>query len=118
MFWMLPFCDGLVELLTSSLTQMERFHSALWVIPSSDVRRLKLQSVGDARKAFPVNLAVTGSMQSDGNQILVVVNLSDAANMRQIGSRIVAVSRADRNQLIARLNSAATSSAACPGLCI
>jgi tetratricopeptide (TPR) repeat protein/tRNA A-37 threonylcarbamoyl transferase component Bud32/TolB-like protein len=100
------FCDGLVELLTSSLTQMERFHSSLWVIPSSDVRRLKLQSVGDARKAFPVNLAVTGSLQSDGNQILVVVNLSDAANMRQIGSRIVPVSRAERSQLITRLNSA------------
>ena len=99
------FCDGLVELLTSSLTQMERFHSVLWVIPSSDVRRLKLQSVGDARKAFPVNLAVTGSLQSDGDQILVVVNLSDAANMRQIGSQIVPVRRADRSQLITRLNS-------------
>ena len=100
------FCDGLVELLTSSLTQMERFHSSLWVIPSADVRRLQLHSVGDARKAFPVNLAVTGSLQSDGDQIMVVVNLSDAANVRQIGSRIVPVSRADRGQLVARLSSA------------
>ena len=100
------FCDGLVELLTSSLTQMERFHSTLWVIPSADVRRLQLHSVGDARKAFPVNLVVTGSLQSDGNQILVVVNLSDAATMRQIASRIVPVSRADHSQLITLLTSA------------
>ena len=100
------FCDGLVELVTSSLTQMERFHKTLWVIPSADVRRLHLLSVSDARKAFPVNLAVTGSLQSDGKQILAVVNLSDAASMRQIGSRIIPVSRDDRSQLIGQLTSA------------
>jgi len=100
------FCDGLVELLTSSLTQLERFHSTLWVIPSADVRRLQLHSVGDARKAFPVNLAVTGSLQSDEDQVLVIVNLSDATTMRQIGSRIIPVRRADRSQLATRLTSA------------
>jgi serine/threonine-protein kinase len=100
------FCDGLVELLTGSLTQMERFHDALWVIPSADVRHLQLRSVGDARKAFPVNLAVTGSLQSDGNQIVAVLNLSDAVNMRQLASRIVAVNRAERGQLITRLSAA------------
>ncbi len=100
------FCDGLVELLTSTLTQMERFHSTLWVIPSADVRRLQLRSVGDARKAFPVNLAVTGSLQTDEDQVLVIVNLSDAATTRQIGSRIIPVRRADRAQLTTRLTSA------------
>ncbi len=100
------FCDGLVELLTSSLTQMERFHSTLWVIPSADVRRMQLHSVSDARKAFPVNLVVTGSLQTDSNQILVVVNLSDAATARQIASRIVPVSQAERSQLTPKLISA------------
>ena len=100
------FCDGLVELLTSSLTQLERFHSTLWVIPSADVRRLQLHSVGDARKAFPVNLAVTGSLQSDEDQVLLIVNLSDATTMRQLGSRIIPVRRADRGQLASRLTSA------------
>jgi len=100
------FCDGVVELLTSSLTQMERFHKSLWVIPSADVRRLQLRSVGDARKAFPVNLAVTGSLQSDGDRMLMVLNLSDAVSMRQIASRIIPVSRAERAQLITLLTSA------------
>jgi serine/threonine protein kinase/tetratricopeptide (TPR) repeat protein len=100
------FCDGVVELLTSSLTQMERFHRTLWVIPSADVRRLQLHSVGEARKAFPVNLAVTGSLQSDGDRMLVVVNLSDAASLRQIASRIVPVSRSDRGHLTTLLASA------------
>jgi serine/threonine-protein kinase len=100
------FCDGLVELLTSSLTQMERFHKTLWVIPSADVRRLQLHSVSDARKAFPVNLAVTGSLQTDGGQTLVIVNLSDAATTRQIASRIVPVSANERAQLMPKLTSA------------
>ncbi len=100
------FCDGVVELLTSSLTQMERFHRTLWVIPSADVRRLQLHSVGEARKAFPVNLAVSGSLQSDGDRILVVVNLSDAASLRQIASRIVPISRSERSHLTTLLTSA------------
>jgi tetratricopeptide (TPR) repeat protein/tRNA A-37 threonylcarbamoyl transferase component Bud32/TolB-like protein len=100
------FCDGLVELLTSSLTQLERFHSTLWVIPSADVRRQQLRSVRDARKAFPVNLAITGSLQSDEDQVLVIVNLSDATTTRQIGSRMIPVRRADRGQLATRLTSA------------
>ena len=100
------FCDGVVELLTSSLTQMERFHSTLWVIPSADVRRLQLHSVGDARKAFPVNLAVTGSLQADGDRMLVVLNRSDAVSLRQIASRIIPVSRAERSQLTTLLTSA------------
>jgi tetratricopeptide (TPR) repeat protein/TolB-like protein len=100
------FCDGLVELVTSTLTQMERFHSTLWVIPSADVRRLNLHSVSEAGKAFPVNLAVTGSLQTDGDQVLVIANLSDVKTTRQIGSRMIPVSRAQRSQLNTRLASA------------
>ena len=100
------YCDGLVELLTSSLSQMERFHKTLWVIPSADVRRYQLHGVSDARKTFPVNLAVTGSLQDYGGQVLVVVNLSDAVTDRQIASRIIPVTAAERGQLIPRLMSA------------
>ena len=100
------YCDGLVELLTSSLSQMERFHKTLWVIPSADVRRYQLHGVSDARKTFPVNLAVTGSLQDYGGQVLVVVNLSDALTDRQIASRIIPVTAAERGQLIPRLMSA------------
>ena len=100
------FSDGVVELLTSSLTQMERFHKTLWVIPSADVRRLQLHDVIDARKAFRVNLVVTGSLQTQGDQILVTVNLCDAATNRQIASRIVPVNSADRAELLPRVISA------------
>lgn len=100
------FCDGLVELLTSSLTQAERFHKTLWVIPSADVRRLHLRDVAEARNAFAVNLAVTGSLQTDGTQLLMIVNLSDANSLRQIASRIVPVTANERELLLPRLTSA------------
>jgi serine/threonine-protein kinase len=102
----LAFSDGLVELLTSALTQLEPTHRDLWVIPSADVRRLSLHSVAEARRAFPVNLVVTGSLQSDGNQTVVIVNLSEAATMRQIGSEVVPVDRSDRSRLLPALTSA------------
>jgi eukaryotic-like serine/threonine-protein kinase len=103
----LAFSDGLVELLTSALTQLEPTHQDLWVIPSADVRRLSLHSVAEARKAFPpVNLVVTGSLQSDGTQTVVIVNLSRADTMDQIGSERVPVDRADRSGLLAALTSA------------
>jgi tetratricopeptide (TPR) repeat protein len=102
----LAFSDGLVELLTSALTQLEPAHRDLWVIPSADVRRLSLHSVAEVRRAFPVNLVVTGSLQSDGNQTVVIVNLSEAETMRQIGSEVVPVDRADRSRLLPALTSA------------
>ena len=97
------FCDGLVELLTSSLTQMERFHTGLWVIPSADILRMQLHSVSDVRKAFPVNLVVTGSLQTEGDQVVVTLNLSDAVTARQIASKQVRANRAERGQVMPML---------------
>ncbi len=40
------FCDGLLETLTSKLTQLEQFHGSLWVVPASEVIRNKIESPG------------------------------------------------------------------------
>src|SRR5450759_1513923 len=57
------FCDGLVDTMTSKLTQLEQFHESLWVVPASEVRRYKTQSASEARQLFGANLAVTGNLQ-------------------------------------------------------
>ena len=57
------FCDGLVETLTTKLTQLERFQDSLWVVPVSEVRAAGAASAAEARRAFGVNLVVTGSVQ-------------------------------------------------------
>ncbi|UCF78839.1 MAG: protein kinase [Candidatus Eiseniibacteriota bacterium] len=73
------FCDGLVETITSQLTQLEQFHDSLWVVPASEVRVRGVASPSEARKMFGVNLTVTGSVQSTGAGIRVTLNLVDFA---------------------------------------
>jgi eukaryotic-like serine/threonine-protein kinase len=83
------FCDGLLETLTSRLTQLEQFQEALWVIPASEVREYKISSARQARKAFGVTLAVTGSMQRTEDKVRVTVNLVDAKSEHQLRSLVI-----------------------------
>jgi serine/threonine protein kinase/tetratricopeptide (TPR) repeat protein/TolB-like protein len=80
------FCDGLVETLTSRLTQIEPLRTSLWVIPAADVRQSGVTSAAQARRAFGVNLAVTGSMQRNGDQLRLTANLVDTASLRQLNA--------------------------------
>jgi len=97
------FCDGLIESLTSDLTQMERFHQALLVVPSAEVRRQAVTSPSDARRSFGVGLAITGSVQRAGDEVRVTVNLVDTHTMRQLGSRGFVLKRDDLSEMEDRL---------------
>jgi len=83
------FSDGLVETLSSNLTQIERFQSSLWVVPSSEVVQNKIKSISEAHKMFGVNLVVTGSLQFMNNLLRLTLNLVDAKNLRQLNSSII-----------------------------
>jgi serine/threonine-protein kinase len=93
------FCDGLLESLTSSLTQFERFQNALLVVPSAEVRRQAVISPSEARRNFGVNLAITGSVQRTGDQVRVTVNLVDTATLRQLASREIGVRRDELSKI-------------------
>jgi len=80
------FSDGLVEILTSQLTQLGHAHG-LEIVPASDVRREKIVSVRDARRAFNVSRAITGSVQRDSGHVRVTINLVDATTLRQVDAR-------------------------------
>ena len=94
------FSDGLVEILASTLTQLERFDGKLWVVPTSEVRGREIESAEEARKAFGVNLVVTGSVQRDAGRVRSTLNLIDATTLRQLRSKVneVPVSRLDALQ--------------------
>jgi Flp pilus assembly protein TadD/TolB-like protein/predicted Ser/Thr protein kinase len=79
--------DGLVETLTSKLTDMEQFHGKLVVVPASEIRASKVGSAAEARRLYGANLVVTGSAQRLQNLIQFSVNLVDPVKMRQIGAR-------------------------------
>jgi serine/threonine protein kinase/tetratricopeptide (TPR) repeat protein len=76
--------DGLTETLTSKLTQLERFEGSLRVVPASEVRDRNVSSADEARRAFGVNLAITGSFQRTGDNVRININLVDAKSLRQL----------------------------------
>ena len=102
-----PLCDGLVETITSKLTQLEQFHGSLWVVPSSEVRRYKTKSPGEAYQSFGANLVVTGNLQSLNDVLRLTLNLIDAQNIRQISSSVLDITEANiagfQDQSVTRL---------------
>jgi eukaryotic-like serine/threonine-protein kinase len=83
------FCDGLVETLTSQLSQFEQFDGKLWVVPSSEIRKAKIASADEAFNKFATNLALNGSVQKMTQGYRLTLNLVDAGNKRQIASRTI-----------------------------
>jgi serine/threonine protein kinase/Flp pilus assembly protein TadD len=83
------FADGLAETLTSSLTQLERFQQTLRVVPAIEVRAARVGGVKEARQAFGVTLAISGSIQRLPSMLRLTLNLVDANELAQIGSRTI-----------------------------
>ncbi len=75
---------GLVEILTSKLTELERFRRSLAVVPASEVREAGVTSAMKARRTFGVSLVISGSVQKVGPTIRVTANLIDAVAGRQL----------------------------------
>jgi len=93
------FCDGVAETLSSSLTRLEQFQGSLRVVPASEVRQQKLASARDARRAFGVNLVVSGSVQRQQDRVLVTVNLIDSQSLRQLGAETGSFDSSDLPEL-------------------
>lgn len=85
--------DGLVETISSVLTQLERYKGALWVVPAVETRKLEAISALEARRSFGVNLVITGSMQQMGETIRLTLNLIDTKSLRQLRSIIISDQR-------------------------
>lgn len=79
--------DGLVETLTSKLSQLDEFQGKVLVIPASEIRSRKITSAEEARKIYGANLVVTGSAQVFATVVQFTVNLIDPEKMRQLSSK-------------------------------
>lgn len=91
------FCNGLTEILTSKITQLQQFHKSLWVVPASEILKNDIKSPGQANKFFGVNLTVTANLLQFKNNFRLTLNLIDAKNLRQINSDLI---DAEENNLI------------------
>ena len=77
---------GLVDSLSGKLSNLEVGKESLWVIPSSEVRRLKINDPSSALRDLGATLVVKGTITRDAQQVRLNMNLIDTRNLRQIGS--------------------------------
>lgn len=77
---------GLMDSLAGQLSNLAVGKKSLWVVPTSEVRRLKVTDPAAALKELGANLVVKGSVERDGNDVHLEVDLIDTKSMRQIGS--------------------------------
>jgi tetratricopeptide (TPR) repeat protein len=87
--------DGLVEVLTTRLTQLEPFAKGLQVVPAVEVRAQRIESVTEARRAFGVNLVISGSLQRTGDRVLLTLNVIDGETLRQVRADAVELTADD-----------------------
>jgi eukaryotic-like serine/threonine-protein kinase len=78
--------EGLMDSLTSKLSNLEEGQQSLWVVPASEVRRRKVADPEAALREFGATLVVKGSMQRDNSGVHLTVNLIRTKDIRQEGS--------------------------------
>ena len=81
--------DGLMESLAGRLSNLDVGNQSMWIVPTSEVRRRHVTDPADALKELGANLVIKGSVERDGSEIHLTVNLIDTKNMRQVGSAMV-----------------------------
>ena len=75
---------GLLETVTSRLSQLEQFGGALMVVPASEVEAG--MSPTDARDQLGATLAVDGTVQVEDGRVRLLLNLIDTETRRLVGS--------------------------------
>ncbi len=78
------FGDGLAVNLGSDLAAIAAEQNNTWIVPSTEISRMKDQSLQAVADKYGVNLALTGSIQHMGSTRLLVMNLLDAATGQQV----------------------------------
>ncbi len=97
--------EGLMDSMTSELSNLSSAQKSLWVVPASVVRSRKISDPSAAARELGATLVVKGSIQRSGQSVHLTVDLIDAKNLRQVGS----ASLEDRAGDIAALQNEAVS---------
>jgi serine/threonine-protein kinase len=78
--------QGLMDSMTSELSNLSSAQQSLWVVPASVVLSRKVNDPAAAARDLGATLVVKGSIQRTGNAVHFTVDLIDAKNLRQVGS--------------------------------
>ena len=80
---------GLMDSLTSRLSNLDVGKQSLWVVPASEVRRQKITDPASALRQLGATVAVEGSLRREAQTIHLTVNVVNSKNLRQIGSVVL-----------------------------
>lgn len=86
--------DGLMESIAGKLSNLNSGEQSLWVVPSSEIRKRKIDDPAAARRELGATIAVKGKVQPSGDGIRLVVDVIDAKSLRLLGSAAIAKSTA------------------------
>ena len=78
------FGDGLAVNLSSDLAAIASHQGNTWIVPSTEISRMKDQSLKTVADKYGVNLILTGSIQHMGSTRLLVLNLINAEDGQQL----------------------------------
>ncbi|MGA9565553.1 MAG: protein kinase [Candidatus Korobacteraceae bacterium] len=78
--------DGLMDSLAGELSNLKVGDKSLWVVPTSEVRRLKVTDPSAALSQLGATMVVKGSIARDGQDVRLNVSLIDTKDLRQLGS--------------------------------
>jgi eukaryotic-like serine/threonine-protein kinase len=78
--------EGLMDSLSSRLTNLDVDQQSVWVVPASEIRRLKIVDPGAALRQLGATMVVKGSIAREGGDVRLTVNLIDTKTLRQVGS--------------------------------
>jgi serine/threonine protein kinase/tetratricopeptide (TPR) repeat protein len=78
--------EGLMDSLSSRLTNLDVDQQSVWVVPTSEIRRLKIVDPGTALRQLGATMVVKGSIAREGGDVRLTVNLIDTKTLRQVGS--------------------------------
>ncbi len=85
------FGDGLAVNLGSDLSAIASYQGKTWIVPSTEISRMKDQSIKNVTDKYGVNLILTGSIQHMGSTRLLVLNLINAGTEQQLKTTEVSI---------------------------
>lgn len=90
----LAFDNGLVETLTSRLTQLGKNHP-LQVVPASEIREKGVTTLQEAREQFGATMGLQLNVERSGQQVRVNYALVDTKLHRQLGGDTITAAASD-----------------------
>jgi eukaryotic-like serine/threonine-protein kinase len=78
--------QGLMDSMTSKLSNLDVGQQSLWVLPASVVRKRNVDDPAAALHELGATLVVKGSIQREGSDVRLTVNLINTKTLRQVGS--------------------------------